>query len=72
MNAMLVVSICNLTECNQKRRFAYIPVLERPPNFDEIGLRQGLSRFYEEMRLNQIRIEYQKVTADLFRHFTPN
>ena len=37
-------------------------VLKRPPNFDEFGLRQGFSRLFEEMRLNQVYAETQYVT----------
>jgi len=37
-------------------------VLKRPPNFDEFGLRQGLSRFSDEMRSNRMHAETQYVT----------
>ncbi len=61
-NTMPAVISCHLTECKQKRRFAYTGILKKPPNFDENGLKQGFSRFFEEMRLNQLHAETQYVT----------
>ena len=60
-NTMPAVSSCPLTECKQKRSFAYTSILKIPPNFDENGLGQGFGRFFKEMRLNQMHAETQYV-----------
>ena len=60
-NTTSAVSSCPLTECKQKRHFAYTSTLKKPPNFDEKGLRQGLGRFSEEMRSNRMHAETQHV-----------
>ena len=63
-SATPVVISCYLTECKQKRRFAYTSTLKRPPNIDEKGLRQGLGRFFKEMRSNRMHAETQYVTIN--------
>ena len=60
-SATPVVISCYLAECKQKRYFAYTSTLKKPPNFDEKGLRQGLGRFFEEMRSNRMHAETQHV-----------
>ena len=71
-SATPVVISCPLTECKQKRRFAYTSTLKKPPNFDEKGLRQCLGRFFKEMRSNRMHAESQQVTAAVLRQKVSN
>ena len=63
-SATPVVISCYLAECKQKRYFAYTCTLKKPPIFGENGLRQGLGRFSDEMRLNRMHSETQYVTIN--------
>ena len=71
-NTIPIVISCPLTECKQKRRFAYTSILKGSPNFDENGLRQGFSRFFKEMRSNRMHVESQQVTAAVLRQKVSN
>ena len=54
----------HLTECKQKRLFAYTAVFDKRARIASNGLSYGFGHFFEEMSLNRMHAETQYVTIN--------
>jgi len=71
-NTTPVVCSYHLTECKQKRLFAYTAVFDKRARIASNGLSYGFGHFFEEMSLNRMHVESQQVTAAVLRQKVSN
>ena len=63
-NTTPAVCSYHLTECKQKRLFAYTAVFDKRARIASNGLSYGFGHFFEEMSLNRMHAETQYVTIN--------
>ena len=65
-NSAGIITDAHLSKCQQKRHFAYTPILSKRARIASNGLAYGFGHFSDEMRLNQVGAENQYVTSRIF------